>query len=781
MENKIRKISCNEQLYLDMQDVMGTFSIQFILEYIGEVNKEELEDAVNFVLENTNDNNLKLCGKDWTRNTEKVQVKEVEIKSEVLTEDEFFKQKTDYRDHSLEVYLVKHISKKYIVIKLLHSVSDGKGALCFVSNLFKKLKNEELIKCDNTVNEQEKAKDICKYNRSIKIMPKYKFNYKLNKVKKYEPKWNIISVKGYHTGIIGKVAAILKKEFKDENVSFMIPVDIRRHLDNENYLGNMTLPIFLKTCKEDTWQDINGKLLYSLKNKEELNKKSLQYMGYQKLPYCIRKSIIKSLMGYLNITKKFTMGAILSYLGRIDVDQYSNDKFQIIDFISLPLQQPGCPFSMVIAEVNNKTNIAISIFREQIDKEVFDKISNTLKEKLEYEVYENINETESKKIDDCLETICSQIKIKNKEIAIDDYNNKYTYEDLDNMSNDICSILNNKGIKKQDTVVIYMKRSFEFIATVIACMKLNVSFIPVDELTNKSRILDIIEDSKCKAIILNDLEIETDIEKIKVDENDNKINEDYKSQIIEHSENDIVYKIYTSGTTGKPKGIEISYKNLSNYLTWAKDTYTTIKEPAMPLFTSLSVDLTITSIFLPLLYGGKVKVCKEQFSTLILDRILNDKEITILKATPSHLSLIGNKYHNEEIEKIIVGGENFSSKAAENVCEHFNKDVLIYNEYGPTETTVGCIFEIFKPNKFVNVPIGKCINNTKAYLINNDNEIILSENVEGEIIIGGEGVSQGLINKNSDTLIKINDEIFYRSGDSGFIKNGILHCIRKNK
>lgn len=781
MEDKIRNISCNEQLYLDMQDVMGPFSIQFILEYIGKVDKDELEEAVNFVLKNTNDNNLKLKGREWVKNSEKVQIKEVEIKSKVLTEDDFFKRKTDYRDHSLEVYLVKHFSKNYIIIKLLHSVSDGKGALCFVNNLFKKLKNEELIKCDNTVNEQEKAKDICKYNKNIKIMPKYKFNHKLNTVKKYEPKWNIISIKGYHQGVIGKIANILKKEFKDENVSFMIPVDIRRHLDNENYLGNMTLPIFLNANKEDTWQDINGKLLYSLKNKEELNKKSLQYMGYQKLPYFVRKNLIKSLMKYLNITKKFTMGAIISYLGRIDVSKYSNDKFQIVDFISLPLQQPGCPFSMVIAEVNNKTNIAISIFKEQIDEEVFDKISNTIKEKLEYEVYENINETDSKKIEDCLEAINMQIKSKNKEIVVDDYNNKYTYNDLDNMSDYICSLLNSKKIQKQDTVIIYMKRSFEFIASVIACMKKNVSFIPVDELTNTSRVLDIIEDSKCKAILLNDLDIDTNIEKIRINSNYDKTNIDNQNQIIEHNENDIVYKIYTSGTTGKPKGIEISYKNLSNYLTWAKETYITKKKLVMPLFTSLSVDLTMTSVFLPIVCGGKINVLTEQFSTLTLDKILNDKEISIIKATPSHLSLVGNKYHNEEIEKIIVGGENFSSKSAENICECFNKEVVIYNEYGPTETTIGCIYEVFKKNKFTNVPIGKCINNMKAYLINDDNEIILSENVEGEIIIGGVGVSQGLINKKSDTLINFNDELFYKSGDYGFIKNGILHCLRKNE
>ena len=312
------------------------------------------------------------------------------------------------------------------------------------------------------------------------------------------------------------------------------------------------------------------------------------------------------------------------------------------------------------------------------------------------------------------------------------------------------------------------------------CLFRNISFIPVDELTNKSRILDIIKDSKSKAILINELDIESNIKKIKVDFKDYNSKNYYKDEFVEHTANDIVYKIYTSGTTGKPKGIEISYKNLSNYLMWAKETYTTIKTPTMPLFTSLSVDLTITSIYLPLLYGGTIKILKEQFSTIILNKILNDKDISILKATPSHLSLI-NKKTNSSIEKIIVGGENFSSKLAENVYNYFNNDVTIYNEYGPTETTVGCIYGIFKSNKFVNVPIGRCINNTKAYLIDGNNEIVLSENTEGELIIAGDGVSQGLIDKKSETIIDINGELFYKTGDSGFIKNSVLHCVRENK
>ena len=798
MSEIIRKISCNEQLYLDMQDRMNTFAIQFILEYDGTVDKNILEDAINYVLKNTNDNDLKLGNRNWEANTKKVIIKEININSEKLVDDDFFKAKIDYKTHSLEVFLLTHFGKKYIVFKFLHSTCDGKGALSFINNLFKKLRDEELVQCNNKVNEQDVAKDICKYKKNINLIPKYKYNRKINKVKNYIPRWNIISIKGYHSGIIAKIAYSLSKEFKNDEVKFMIPVDIRRHLSNENYLGNMTLPIFLKATKDDSWEEINGKLLYSLKNKEELNSKSLQYFGYHKLPYGLRKVIIKTLMNYFNITKKFSTGSIISYLGRIDINQFSNNMFRIVDFISLPLQQPSGLFSIVVAEVNNKTNIAISSYIEQIKKQEFDEICTRIEDTIKYDIYDKINSSNGKKIEDCIEIIDSQI-LKNKEkIAIDEFNKKYSYNELKNMLDSIIFKLENNNIRKQENVVIYMKRSFEFICSVLACMKTGVCFIPIDETTNKERIENIIKDSKCKAVLIDDLDIDYEIKKIKVHESIDKgkanneskkntenkeVEENTKNTEIEkkehvkkYNDDDIAYKIYTSGTTGTPKGIEISYKNLFNYLTWTSQAYNTNHNLVMPLFTSLSVDLSITSFFLPLLCGGTIKVFKEIFSSLTLDKILDDNEINIIKATPSHLSLISNKSNNDHIEKIIVGGENFSSKLAKKIIENF-ENVTLYNEYGPTETTVGCTCQVYKPSNYTNVPIGKCVNNTKAYLINNG-EIVTSENVEGEIIISGAGVSQGLINRKSKEIIKINEELFYKTGDIGFIKDSVLHCIR---
>src|SRR5262245_788427 len=68
----------------------------------------------------------------------------------------------------------------------------------------------------------------------------------------------------------------------------------------------------------------------------------------------------------------------------------------------------------------------------------------------------------------------------------------------------------------------------------------------------------------------------------------------------------LAYAIYTSGSTGKPKGAMIHHRGLSNYLQWAADAYETATGDGSAVHSSLSFDLTVTSLYLPLVTGGTV-------------------------------------------------------------------------------------------------------------------------------------------------------------------------------
>ena len=84
----------------------------------------------------------------------------------------------------------------------------------------------------------------------------------------------------------------------------------------------------------------------------------------------------------------------------------------------------------------------------------------------------------------------------------------------------------------------------------------------------------------------------------------------------------------------------IANKSLVNYISWAIGYYLKGKSAVFPLYTSISFDLTITSIFSPLISGSLLKIYEEEEPVRMLEKIFTDKDINVVKLTPSHLKLM---------------------------------------------------------------------------------------------------------------------------------------------
>jgi non-ribosomal peptide synthetase component F len=70
-------------------------------------------------------------------------------------------------------------------------------------------------------------------------------------------------------------------------------------------------------------------------------------------------------------------------------------------------------------------------------------------------------------------------------------------------------------------------------------------------------------------------------------------------------------RMCTSGSTGKPKGAVILHRGLVNYLWWAIRTCAVERGHLVPIHTSISFDLTVTSLSTTPLGGGKVELLPE--------------------------------------------------------------------------------------------------------------------------------------------------------------------------
>jgi amino acid adenylation domain-containing protein/non-ribosomal peptide synthase protein (TIGR01720 family) len=237
----------------------------------------------------------------------------------------------------------------------------------------------------------------------------------------------------------------------------------------------------------------------------------------------------------------------------------------------------------------------------------------------------------------------------------------------------------------------------------------------------------------------------------------------------------LAYVIYTSGSTGKPKGTLIPHRGLVNYLSWCTQAYG-VKEGAGTLVHSpLGFDLTITSLFSPLLVGNQVEILPEDQGIETLSNSLrHHSNLSLVKITPAHLELLNQQFSPQEVANLtkafIIGGENL---LAENIAfwQEFAPETILVNEYGPTETVVGCCIYQVPTGKHLSgsIPIGRPIANTQIYILDQNLQPV-PIGVPGELHIGGAGLARGYLNRPELTQEKFilnpfDNSKLYKTGD----------------
>ncbi|MGX5439997.1 non-ribosomal peptide synthase/polyketide synthase [Bacillus thuringiensis] len=378
-----------------------------------------------------------------------------------------------------------------------------------------------------------------------------------------------------------------------------------------------------------------------------------------------------------------------------------------------------------------------------------------------------------------------QVERTPNKVAVVFEEQQFTYKELNEKSNQVARMLQAKGVQPDTIVGIMVDRSLEMIIGIMGILKSGAAYLPIDPDYPEERIKYMIEDSGTNIILTKGIEaMGSNTEIVFLDEEYNH----YSTENIKvtSNSNNLAYIIYTSGSTGKPKGTMLKQRGLVNYITWANKVY--VKDAALDfaLYSSFSFDLTITSIFTPLISGNKIIVYGNDGDEPIIRKIFKDNRVGIVKLTPSHLSLIRDiDNSNSSIKRLIVGGEDLKTELAKEISRSFNNNVEIYNEYGPTETTIGCmIYKYdFNRDKHISVPIGKPIDNVQIYILDN-NQKILPIGIEGELYISGDGVATGYLNRPELTAEKFIPNPYapgtnmYRTGDlARWLPNGNIEFL----
>jgi len=371
----------------------------------------------------------------------------------------------------------------------------------------------------------------------------------------------------------------------------------------------------------------------------------------------------------------------------------------------------------------------------------------------------------------------AQVRATPDAVAVQGTDRTVSYAQLDARANRLARLLRHHGVGPDTSVAICLRRSPDVVAAILAVLKAGAAYVPIEPSYPPERRRLILDDVEPKVVIAAALESDLSSSTWPLIDPDETVTGHLSDEPLPATRLDdaVAYVIFTSGSTGRPKGTRLTHRGLVNYLWWAKTQYQQGQPLDFPLYSSLSFDLTITSLFVPLISGGRAVVYDGSArgeGLEVLDVFAEDR-VDVVKLTPAHLALVlEHGITWRRIQTLIVGGENFPAELAQRVRHRAAGEVAIFNEYGPTETVVGCMVHRYDPVADVGswVPIGQPIANTRIHVLDQYDQPV-PPGVVGEIVVSSDGVALGYLNRPELTEERFGDDPtrpgarWYRTGD----------------
>lgn len=370
-------------------------------------------------------------------------------------------------------------------------------------------------------------------------------------------------------------------------------------------------------------------------------------------------------------------------------------------------------------------------------------------------------------------------------IALVDGDGQMTYAELADRSDRIAGHLLAKGVKPGDRVGVCVERNRDMVALLLGVHKAGACYVPFDPSFPSERLAFMAEDAKLRMVATQPATADAipgfTGEIVVLDPKD-PLGEPLR-EAIAHRGSDEAYVIYTSGSTGKPKGVRISHGAMVNFLTSMQHQPGLNADDVLLAVTTLSFDIAVLELFLPLTVGAKIVLAGDEDSVdgyALLD-LIEDHEVTAMQATPSTWRLLVEAGWDRPL-KVLCGGEALPPDLARQLALRGGE---CWNVYGPTETTVWSTCHRFdrEPEEIV---VGRPIANTTLAIVD-ENGRDVPVGVSGEIVIGGDGVALGYLDRPELTAEKFIEDPDrpgkkrYRTGDLGrFRSDGVLEHLGRN-
>ena len=329
-------------------------------------------------------------------------------------------------------------------------------------------------------------------------------------------------------------------------------------------------------------------------------------------------------------------------------------------------------------------------------------------------------------------------------LALNFENENYSYKQLSTLVDSRACELTKLGIGPGQAVVLLMPKSLKMIIDILALLKLEAIYVPLDIKTPEKRLSLILEELGPSLI---------------VEEKDNYKNRDFNKNIFPA---EIATILFTSGSTARPKGAMIPHSAITSFVSWSIEEVELDHFDRVVSVAPLFFDLSLFDLFSTFAAGAQLfipPIHATLFPSTFVDFLIKNKITTWYSVPTFYMQQLDLLFPDKlTLSNIIFAGEIFPENGLKKLRTIFPK-AKIWNWYGPTETNVVTSFRV--PNKDIPfpLPLGRPTNYA---------QIVLSS--EKDIIISGKSLMYGYVTnylENKNTVFS-SPIASYTTGDLGY-------------
>ena len=340
-----------------------------------------------------------------------------------------------------------------------------------------------------------------------------------------------------------------------------------------------------------------------------------------------------------------------------------------------------------------------------------------------------------------------QAQLTPDNMAVVYHDNKYTYREVDDITERIASLIVSQGLGREDVVSILIPRCEWMPIAALGVLKAGCAYQPLDPSYPAERLNFMIQDAAAKMLI--------------ADESLRNIVNEYHGEVLLTKDifdlpkasqpvnvtvnpADLFILLYTSGSTGTPKGCQLEHRNLVAFCHWYQRRFELKAEHHVSCYASYGFDCCMMDMYPALTCGACVYIIGDDIRLTLpeVNVYFDENHITHSFMTTQVAYQFATNMDNHSLLHLIAAGEKLASLVPP-------KNFKMHNGYGPTEGTI-LITEYEVDEELKDIPVGKPLDNSRLYVVDKQFNR-LPQGALGELWISGAHVTRSYLNRPEKT------------------------------